>query len=220
MNVAIFGGSGGLGTKLGLAFEEMFFKGSFRKEWYFKFLSSRDVDIRNYETCKKFFIENEIDIVINLAGVNHDKFIHKLEQKDQYLINHLLDVNLHGSVNLASACLPGMRERGFGRIIMISSVLATKNVMGTALYSSCKAFIDRFIKSISAENIGKGITANSIQLGYFDGGMTEKLPDPEKFKQEIPLKRWGTIEELADTIKYIVETQYLTGANIPLNGGL
>jgi 3-oxoacyl-[acyl-carrier protein] reductase len=50
--------------------------------------------------------------------------------------------------------------------------------------------------------------------------MTEKLPDPEKFKQEIPLKRWGTIEELADTIKYIVETQYLTGANIPLNGGL
>jgi acetoacetyl-CoA reductase len=223
IRIAIFGGSGGLGQKIAEPLRLSYdIDGCENIDYRYEtmVLSSRDVDIRDYQACKKFFEDNEINVVINLAGVNHDKFIHKLDQKDQYLINHLLDVNLHGAVNIASACLPGMRERGYGRIIMVSSVLATKNVMGTALYSSCKAFIDRFIKSVSAENISKGITANSIQLGYFDGGMTDRLNDPEKFKQEIPLKRWGTPQELVEAIEFIIRSEYLTGVNLPLNGGL
>lgn len=210
-NICIVGGSGGLGSKLTAILD---------KHYYVKSLSSKELDIRNYKSCKEFFSNVSYDVVINLSGVNHDKFVHKLDQEDQYLINYLLEVNLHGSVNLASACLPGMRERGFGRIIYISSVLAKKNVLGTGLYSSCKAFIDRFTKSVSAENVAKGVTCNSIQLGYFDGGMTSKLNSPDKFKEEIPLKRWGTIEELYKTIDYIINTEYLTGANIPINGGL
>ena len=146
--------------------------------------------------------------------------MHKLDHTDQYKINHLLEVNLKGSLNIASACLPYMREQGYGRIIYISSVLATHNVLGTAIYSSCKAFIDRLVKSISAENISKGITCNSIQLGYFDAGLTYKLPNPEEYKAKIPLKRWGKIDELISTIDYIINTEYLTGSNIPLNGGV
>ena len=221
--IAIFGGSGGLGQKvselLRLSYD---IDGCENIDYRYEVLSlsSKDVDIRDYDACKKLFEQYQIDIVINLAGINFDKFIHKLDLQDYHSVRHLLDTNIHGAINIAATALPGMRERGYGRIIMISSILATKNVLGTALYSSCKAFIDRFVKSISAENVSKGVTANSIQLGYFDGGMTDKLNNPEKFKQEIPLKRWGTIDELAKTIEYIIDTEYLTGTNLAINGGL
>jgi NAD(P)-dependent dehydrogenase (short-subunit alcohol dehydrogenase family) len=209
--IVIVGGSGGLGKKLTQQFSDQHRLYS---------LSSKELDVRRYKKCKDFFDVIRPDVVINLSGVNFDKFVHKLDMSNQEEISNMLDVNIHGAINLVSACLPSMREKGYGRIILISSVLSTKNVMGTALYSGCKAFIDRFVKSVSLENIGKGITANSIQLGYFDGGLTDKLSNPEKFKEEIPLKRWGTIEELYNTIDYIIKTEYLTGANIALNGGL
>lgn len=209
MTVAIFGGSGGLGKKVSEALEG----------YKITSLSSKDLDIRSYDKCKEFFDSNEIDVVINLAGVNHDKFIHKLGKQDEYMINYILEVNLRGSVNIAAACLPGMRDRGYGRLIYISSVLATKIVPGTALYSSCKAFIDRFVKSASAENISKGVTVNSIQLGYFDGGLTYKLPNPDEIKNSLPLKRWGTAKELVKTIEYFIQNEYATGMNLQLNGG-
>lgn len=212
MNIAIIGGTGGIGHNIEEHFSQ-FYNAVYP-------LGSKQLDIRDFKQCKDFFNTHEIDILINASGINHDKFVHKLGQEDQYLINHLLEVNLKGSVNVAAACLPGMRERGFGRLIYISSVLSTHNVMGTALYSSCKAFIDRLVKSISLENISKGVTCNSIQLGYFDAGLTYKLPNPEEYKSKIPLKRWGTIEELTNTIDYIIKTEYLTGTNIPLNGGI
>lgn len=212
MRITIIGGTGGIGSALAkeLQWEECIVDA----------VGSKTLDIRDFKACKEYFQEHPTDILINASGVNHDKFVHKIGQEDQYLINHLLEVNLKGSVNLAAAALPHMREDGYGRIIYISSVLATHNVLGTALYSSCKAFIDRLVKSISAENISKGVTCNSIQLGYFDAGLTHKLPNPEEYKQKIPLKRWGTMSELRKTIQYIINTEYLTGANIPLNGGV
>lgn len=212
MSIAVIGGTGGLGEGIAQQCE-------FDGHHVFR-LGSKDLDVRDFKACQKFFNDNLINVVINASGVNHDKFVHKLDHTDQYLINHLLEVNLKGSVNIASACLPGMRDRGYGRIIYISSVLTTHNVLGTALYSSCKAFIDRLTKSISAENISKGITCNSIQLGYFDAGMTYKLPNPEEYKAKIPLKRWGTMEELHNVLDCIFKTEYLTGANIQLNGGI
>jgi NAD(P)-dependent dehydrogenase (short-subunit alcohol dehydrogenase family) len=212
MIVTIIGGTGGLGKEIAKGFHD--------KECIVNALSSKDLDIRDYKECKQYFDSYPTDILINASGVNHDKFVHKLGQEDQYMINYLMDVNLKGSVNIASACLPYMREKGYGRIIYISSVLAEHNVMGTALYSSCKAFIDRLTRSISAENIAKGITCNSIQLGYFDAGLTYKLSNPEEYKAKIPLKRWGKISELNRTIDYIINTEYLTGVNLPINGGV
>ena len=208
--IALFGGSGGLGSQLKPLLEEKYKVVS---------LSSKDVNLRKMYATTQFFDDNEIDIVINLAGYNTDGFLHKLEAS---AVDDMIDINVKGSVNICRGALPKMREKGYGRIIMISSVLATKVVAGTSLYSASKAFIDNLVKTVSAENIRKGITCNSIQLGYFDGGMCHRLPEEfaERTKNSIGLKRWGTIQELYQTIDYLIETEYITGQNINISGGI
>jgi NAD(P)-dependent dehydrogenase (short-subunit alcohol dehydrogenase family) len=223
--IVIVGGSGSLGSQVASTLSGRgILTGEgldiFHPTYRVESLSSKDLDVRDFKKCEEYFDQMKPDILINLSGVNYDKMLHKITYSDQYRINHLLDVNLHGTINLLSTCLPGMREKGYGRIILASSVLSTKIVLGTGLYSSCKAFLDRLVKNASAENISKGVTVNSIQMGYFDGGLTYKVPDREIVEREIPLKRWGTIEELCNTIEYIINTEYLTGTNIPLNGGI
>jgi len=209
--IALFGGSGGLGSQLQLLLKEKHEVIS---------LSSKDVDIRNLEELTLWFNNNEVDIIINLSGYNSDGFIHKLDSSDE--IDKMIDINIKGNVNILSAGLPSMREQKYGRIILVSSVLAEKVVAGTALYSGAKCFIDSLVRTASAENIGKGITCNSIRLGYFDGGMCHRLPEKyvEPIKNSIGLKRWGSIDELYKTIDYMIETEYITGQNINISGGL
>jgi NAD(P)-dependent dehydrogenase (short-subunit alcohol dehydrogenase family) len=115
-----------------------------------------------------------------------------------------------------------MRNKQFGRIILVSSVLADHPVISTAVYAGCKGFVDSLTKTTAVENAGKNITCNSLQLGYFDGGLTYKIPESfrESVKNSIPFKRWGTIEELTNTIKYLIETGYMTGQNINISGGI
>ena len=88
------------------------------------------------------------------------------------------------------------------------------------IYSSCKSFIDRLIKNVSLENVKHGVTANTIQLGYFDGGMTYKIPQEhiESIKKTIGLQRFGKIEELVKTIDYLIDTEYVTGINLKMDG--
>jgi 3-oxoacyl-[acyl-carrier protein] reductase len=208
----IVGGTGGLGSKVAKLING----------YDITIIGSKDLDISNSSDCEKYFNQNKFDIVLNFAGVNFDSLIHKLTNKNENDINHLLDVNLKGTINITSSCLKNMRENKYGRIIFISSVLSEKTVIGTGIYSSCKAFIDRFIKNVSAENIKYGITANTIQLGYFDGGMTYTIPEEirNNIKENIGLKRFGTINELCNTIKYLIENEYITGINLKIDGGL
>jgi NAD(P)-dependent dehydrogenase (short-subunit alcohol dehydrogenase family) len=209
--IALFGGSGGLGSQL---------KPLLEKKYNVISLSSKDVDITFIPSVKEFFDNNKIDILINLSGYNYDSMLHKISNFDE--VDKMIAVNIKGSINLLAAALPSMREREYGRIIMTSSVLTEKVTKGTALYSGGKAFIDNLVKTASAENITKGITCNSIQLGYFDGGMCHRLPDKfvEPIKNSIGLKRWGSIEELYNTVDYLIETEYITGQNINISGGL
>ena len=212
--IALFGGTGGLGSQLTPLLVEKYEVIS---------VSSSEVDVKNAHKVNNFFKDNEIDIIINLSGNNYDSFIHKLDtDKEENIINHLLDVNIKGNINLLSAALPKMREKNYGRIILISSVLVEKITVGTGLYTGSKAFIDSIVKTISAENITKGITCNSLQLGYFDGGMAHRLPEKisEVIKSSIGLKRFGTIKELYQLIDFIIETEYITGQNINISGGL
>ena len=212
--LALFGGSGGLGIKLIPLLE---------KKYDVIKLSSKDLDVRDAKALLYFFEENTIDIVINLSGYNFDKLLHKLDGHDhQHEVQKMLDVNIKGSINILSACLPSMRTNGYGRIILLSSVLAEKVVLGTSLYSGSKAFIDNLVKTASAENINKGITCNSLQLGYFDGGMCHRLPEKfvEPIKNSIGLKRWGSIKELYKALDFLIEVEYLTGQNIQISGGL
>lgn len=211
MKIVIFGGSGGIGQKLI----------PLMNEHTVVSLSSKDVDITNLEAVSSLRVVSEADVVINLAGLNYDSFVHKMSA-NMPDINKMLDVNIKGNLNILASCLPGMRARGFGRIILISSVLSTRTVTGTSAYSASKSFIDTLARVTSAENISKGIACNSIQLGYFDAGMCHRLNEKsaDHIKGTIGTGRWGSVHELHNLINFLIGTEYMTGQNIELSGGL
>jgi len=185
-------------------------------------LGSKNLDVSDYEKVSNFFNENNVDIVINLSGLNFDKFTHKITSNDIQNIEEQINVNIKGNINIVSSCLSKMREKNYGRIILFSSVLAEKPVVSTSIYSGCKGFLDSFVKTVALENASKNITCNTIQLGYFDGGLTYKIPQDflTNIVNNIPTKRLGTIEELENTILFLINTPYINGINLKINGGI
>lgn len=210
--IIILGGTGGLGREVDKLLSEK----------YDVYAVGSKLDVTDFQTLQRWFHVNQYDIVINMAGYNHDRLIHKYDEESIYEAEKQIQVNALGNVNLLAACLPKMRTSGFGRVILVSSVLASTPVIGTAVYSASKAFIDNLVKTTALENASKGITCNSIQLGYFDAGMAHKIPKEfqEKIKQNIPLKRFGKIEELYNTIEYLINTEYVSGSSLKINGAL
>ena len=208
--VALFGAGGGLGSQL---------LPLLKQKYNVIGVRSADVDVTNMDEVKTFFDANAIDIVINLSGYNFDSFAHKIKS-DQ--LDKQIDINVKGTVNIVTSCLSGMRGQTFGRIILVSSVLADHPVMSTSIYAGCKGFVDSFAKTVALENANKNINCNSLQLGYFDGGLTYKIPENfrDTIKNNIPAKRWGMIDELYNTIDYLIETGYITGQNINISGGI
>ena len=211
--IALFGGTGGLGSQLAPLLS---------KTYKVVILGSRSVDVTNYYEVNNFFNEMNIDIVINLSGYSYDSFAHKYSETTYLEIDKQLDINIRGTINVTTCALPQMRERQYGRIILLSSILADHPVVSTSIYAGCKGFVDSFVKTISIENATKNISCNSLQLGYFDGGLTHKIPEAFKdnILNNIPTKRWGSIEELHNTIEYLISTPYITGQNINISGGL
>lgn len=211
--IALFGARGGLGSQL---------LPLLKNKYTVIGVNSSDVDVTNFTQVKTFFETNNIDIVINLSGYNFDQFAHKINDANLDQLNKQIDVNIKGTVNIVSNCLTKMREQQFGRIILVSSVLADHPVISTSIYAGCKGFVDSFTKTVSLENANKNINCNSLQLGYFDGGLTYKIPENfrDTIKNTIPAKRWGMITELYNTIEYMIETGYITGQNINISGGI
>ena len=209
----LFGGTGGLGQKL-IPFLE--------KKYNVTSVGSKDVDITSFSEVQKYFYENDFDIVLNMSGSKYDVFLSKIRDSDQQDINKMIDVNIKGNINIVSSCLPKMIEKKYGRIISISSVFSELNVPKNSIYCASKAFGDRFISNANKENVKFGITCNTIQLGYWDGGMCYRVDEKyqEMAKEKIGLKRWGKIEELYNTIDYIVENEYVSGTNLRIDGGL
>lgn len=213
LKIVIFGGSGGLGSKI---------TKKLKNDYDVISLSSKDLDITDFQKVQSFFSENMFDILINLSGLNYDKFTHKIQNEDIEKIKRVIEVNINGNINVVSSVLPAMRNQNFGRIILISSVLAERPVLSTSIYSGCKGFIDSFTKTVALENANKNITCNSIQLGYFDGGLTYRIPTEhlDYIKSNIPAGRFGTIEELYSTILFLINTPYINGISLKINGGL
>lgn len=211
--IVVFGGTGGVGQKL-IPFLE--------QKYSVTTLGSKDVDVTSFEKLKDFFTENEFDIVLNMSGLKYDVFLSKINEEDQKSINDMIDVNIKGNINIISTCLPKMIEKKYGRIISISSVFSELNVPKNSIYCGTKAFVDRLISTANKENIKYGITCNSIQLGYWDGGMCHRVEEKyqEMAKEKIGLKRWGSIEELYNTVNYIVDNEYVCGVNLRIDGGL
>ncbi|MFL5763730.1 MAG: SDR family NAD(P)-dependent oxidoreductase [Bacteroidia bacterium] len=212
-HIAIFGGTGGLGSKLA---EEL--AGSFKVTA----LGSKDVDVTDYSQVRAFFEEQTVDIVLNFSGTNIDGFMHKYNSENQSNIDVQINTNIRGTINILSCCLGQMRERGYGRIVLVSSILAHSPVVGTGVYSGCKGFIDSIVKTVALENAAKGITCNSLQLGYFDGGLTYRIPEEvrEGIVKSIPAGRLGMIRELANVTRMLIDTEYMNGVNLKVNGGL
>ena len=210
--LVVFGGSGGLGKPL---------SDNLLSDYEVVALSSKDVDVTDFNQVKSFFENNNQDIVLNLSGYNYNTILHKYDG-DDVEIKKQIQVNIEGNLNILANCLPSMREKKYGRIILTSSVLSSKPAFGTAVYSGCKAFIDNLIKTCTIENLSKGITCNSLQLGYMDGGLTYEVPEPfrTEVQKTIPLKRWGTIKEIANAIKYFIDTEYTSAHAMKVNGGL
>jgi len=211
--IVVFGGTGGVGQKL-IPFLE--------HKYQVTALGSKDVDVTSFEKVKNFFAENEFDLVLNMSGLKYDVFLSKINEEDQKPINDMIDVNIKGNINIISTCLPKMIEKKYGRIISVSSVFSELNVPKNSIYCATIAFVDRFISNANKENIKYGITCNSIQLGYWDGGMCHRVEEKyqEMAKEKIGLKRWGSIEELYNTVNYIVDNEYVCGVNLRIDGGL
>ena len=211
--IVVFGGTGGLGEKL-IPF--------LKRKYDVVSIGSKDVDITSLQQTQNFFETNDIDIVLNMSGKKYDIFLNEITQNDITEIQSMMNVNMLGNINILASCLPKMIEKKYGRIISISSIFSELNIPKNSIYCASKAFVDRLISVANKENIKFGITCNTIQLGYWDGGMCYRVDEKyqEKAKNKIGLKRWGSIEELYNTINFIVENEYVCGTNLKIDGGI
>jgi NAD(P)-dependent dehydrogenase (short-subunit alcohol dehydrogenase family) len=212
-SIVVFGGTSGLGTKL---------VPYLRRRYEVTALGSSDVDVTDLKQVKEFFKDKEFDIVLNMSGKKYDAFLSRITEDDVEEIDKMLDVNIKGNINILAGCLPKMIERGYGRVIGISSVFAELNVPKNSIYCASKSFVDRLYGTANKENVKFGITCNTIQLGYWDGGMAYRVDEKyvELAKQKVGLKRFGSAEELYNTINFIADTQYVSGTNLRIDGGL
>jgi len=208
--LALVGGSGGLGRLLAplLARDHLVVP-----------LSSRDLDITKPEAVERWLLENGPDIIVNAAVRNADAVVHRLDYGE---VQVQLDVGVRGLTNVLRACLPMMRANGYGRVIHFSSIVAKEAIPGTAIYAAGKAYGEQLCRVAAAENAGKGVTVNCIRLGYFDGGLKDRIPEDTRAKilASIPMGRWGRVEELYNAVRFLVDTEYVTGTCLEIAGGL
>jgi len=224
--ILIAGSSGGIGTGLTSAFSaETLFLHYHRHEPQLKGNGHRvRADLTKYDEVEQMVGEilkayGGIDVAINATGFSADGFTHKLKMEEWQSV---IDTNLTGAFNLVRAVLPSMRENKTGRIILLTSVVFQNPVLGTPAYSASKAGLVGLARTIALENARLHVTCNCIALGYFDAGMLYQIPEPkrEEIRMKIPLGRFGQIEELARTVQFLMDTEYMTGQVLCLNGGL
>ena len=186
----------------------------------------KQVDVTDYHACENLAnnLKNDhqsIDILVNAAGITRDSTLVKME-KDNW--DAVLEVNLTGVFNLTKHIVPLMIANNYGRIINISSVNAQKGQFGQCNYSAAKAGMYGFTKSLAQEVIRKGITVNSISPGYVNTKMVQKIRADvlDNIISEIPCGRLAEVDEIAWVVSFLANenSQYITGANIPVNGGL
>jgi len=161
-----------------------------------------------------------IDILVNCAGITRDKTLQKME-KEQW--QAVLSTNLDSVFNVTRCVLDDMIDRGFGRIVNISSVNGQKGQFGQTNYSAAKAGVHGFTMALAQEVAAKGITVNTVSPGYVDTEMTRAMPEEmrEAIVASIPLKRAARPDEVAHAVAFLCadETNYITGINLPVNGG-
>ncbi len=162
-----------------------------------------------------------VDILINCAGITRDATFRKMTPEQWRAV---LSTNLDSVFNVTRHVIDGMVERGWGRIINISSVNAVRGQFGQTNYAAAKAGILGFTKSLAQEVVKKGVTVNAISPGYVQTEMVMAIREDvrQKIVSEIPAGRLAMPEEIADAVAFLASenSAYITGTNLAVNGGL
>lgn len=162
-----------------------------------------------------------IDILVNNAGITRDVGFHKMRTDDW---RRVLAVDLDGPANMARAVYPGMRERGWGRIVNIASINGQQGQFGQTNYAAAKAGLIGFTKSLALEGARHGVTVNAVAPGYVDTEMVRAVaPDVlARLVERIPIGRLGQPDEIARCIVFLVaeEAGFFTGSTLSVNGGM
>lgn len=182
------------------------------------------LDVTDSESIKKAFNEclsqfGQLDALINNAGITKDALLLRMQDSD---FDHVLKTNLYGSFYCAREAAKYMIKKRQGHIINISSVVAKVGNPGQANYVSSKAAIEGLTKSMARELASRNIKVNAIAPGYIQTEMVEKLNDNQKqaIINNILLKKIGTPKDVAETVAFLLSSEYITGQIISVNGGL
>jgi acetoacetyl-CoA reductase len=183
-------------------------------------------DVADFDSCTKAVAEVQgkvgaVDILVNNAGITRDTTFKKMDKLNW---DAVMRTNLDSLFNMTKQVADGMVERGWGRIINISSVNGSKGAFGQTNYSAAKAGVHGFTKALALEVAKKNVTVNTISPGYIGTKMVTAIPEDvlnTKILPQIPVGRLGKPEEVAGLVIYLAseEAAFVTGANIAINGG-
>lgn len=183
-------------------------------------------DVSDFEACKAGIAEvaeklGPVEVLVNNAGITRDGMLHKMSPENWHAV---LNTNLTSVFNMCRNVIEDMRERGFGRIVNISSINGQKGQMGQTNYSAAKAGEIGFTKALAQEVARKGITVNAICPGYIATEMVLAVPKDVLEKSilpQIPVGRLGQAEEIARCVVFLAadEAGFITGSTLSANGG-
>ncbi|TPW30736.1 acetoacetyl-CoA reductase [Pararhizobium mangrovi] len=231
----VTGGTRGIGAAISIALKEAGYSPvatfSGNEEKANAFGKEHDIpvykwDVGDYDACKEGIARVEadigpVDVLVNNAGVTQDAMFHKMTPEQWSTV---MGVNLTGFFNMIHPVWPGMRERGFGRIVNISSINGQKGQMGQANYAAAKAGAIGLTKSLAQEGAAKGITVNVVAPGYIGTEMVRAVPQEvldKRILPYIPVGRLGEPEEIARCVVFLAadEAGFITGSTFTANGG-
>ncbi len=236
----VTGGMGGLGEAICVKLAQMGFKvvttyspgNTKSSEWLAEMkkkgheIRAVPADVTDYDSCAKAVkqIEAEagpVDVLVNNAGITRDMTFRKMGKPDW---DAVIRTNMDSVFNMTKPVCDGMVDRGWGRIINVSSVNGQKGAFGQTNYSAAKAGMHGFTKALALEVARKGVTVNTISPGYIGTKMVMAIPKEvldSKIVPQIPVGRLGKPEEVAGLVAYLCsdEAAFVTGANIAIDGG-
>ena len=230
----VTGGTRGIGRAISLALKEAgcavaaTYAGNDQAANAFKEETGIDVfkwDVGDYDACKAGVADIEksqgaTEILVNNAGITRDGFFHKMKPEQW---REVMRADLDSVYNMSHQVFPGMRERGFGRIVNISSINGQKGQAGQTNYSAAKAGMIGFTRALAQEGAFKGVTVNAIAPGYIATEMVAAVDQSvlQKIVAQIPVGRLGEAEEIARCVAFLADDKagFITGAVLTANGG-